>query len=84
MKVKKNLVECCPICGGEVTERNVSEIVQGGNHTATLKIDVLVCLSCNERLYSLSDIQKMEQLKDKLERQETADLTAIGQSFAVN
>ncbi len=84
MKVNKNLVDCCPICGGEVTERNISEIVQGGNHTATLRMDVLVCLSCNERLYSLSDIQKMEQLKQKLERQDTADLTPIGQSFAVN
>jgi YgiT-type zinc finger domain-containing protein len=84
MKVKKNLVECCPICGGEVAECNISEIIQGGNHTATLKIDVLVCLSCSERLYSLSDLKKMEQLKYKLERQDTAYLTPIGKSFAVN
>ncbi len=73
----------CVFCQGILLEQKVTEIIKGGNNTATLKVNALVCQNCGERYYQVDIIRKFESIKVKLETQETEDLTPIGQSFEV-
>lgn len=73
--------EKCPICGGELVEKEVEKPLRGGIHTAVLKIRAEVCLHCGERLYSQETIKRFEEIRVKLERQETADFMPLGLSF---
>ena len=42
----------CPVCGGELIEKNVEKLLRGGIHTAALTVRAEVCLNCGERLYT--------------------------------
>jgi len=75
--------EKCPICGGELGEKEVEKLLRGGIHTAVLKVRAEVCLHCGERLYSQEIVRLFEQIRAKLERQETADFEPLGLSFQV-
>ncbi|WP_414574959.1 YgiT-type zinc finger protein [Anabaena sp. CCY 9402-a] len=57
--------------------------MRSGGNTATLKVNALVCQNCGERFYHADTIRKFEDIKSKLERQETQDLIPVGQSFEV-
>jgi YgiT-type zinc finger domain-containing protein len=74
----------CPVCGGELIEREVQKLLRGGNHTAVVKVQAEVCLSCGERLYSSATVRRFEDIKAKLARQETGDFVPMGQSFRVS
>ena len=73
----------CPMCGGELVEKEVEKILRGGIHTAMLKVNAEVCLHCGERLYSQETVRRFEEIRDKLERQETEDLQPVGSFFQV-
>ena len=73
----------CPICGGELAEKDVEKLLKGGIHTAVLKVRADVCLRCGERLYSVETVRRFEQIRQKLERQEVAEFQPLGQSFQV-
>ncbi|RMH93258.1 MAG: YgiT-type zinc finger protein [Calditrichaeota bacterium] len=73
----------CPICGGELVEKEVEKLLRGGIHTAVLKVRADVCLRCGERLYSTETVKRFEQIRQKLERQEVSDFRPMGQSFQV-
>jgi YgiT-type zinc finger domain-containing protein len=73
----------CPVCGGKLVEKEVEKLLRGGNHTAILKVVAEVCLHCGERLYSQETVRRFEQIRAKLERQETQEFHQIGQSFQV-
>lgn len=73
----------CPICGGELTEKEVEKLLRGGNNTAIVKVTADVCLHCGERLYSQDTVRKFERIRAQLERQEIDAFQAIGQSFKV-
>jgi len=73
----------CPVCGGEMVEKDVEKLLRGGKHTAGLSIHAEVCLHCGERLYPKEVISRFEQIRSKLMRQELADFQSIGQSFQV-
>lgn len=75
--------EKCPICGGELAERDVEKLLRGGLHTAVLRVRAEVCLHCGERLYSEETIRRFEEIRAKLERQETAEFKPMGRSFQV-
>ncbi len=75
--------EKCPVCGGDVVEKEVEKRIRGGMHTAVLKVQAEVCLHCGERLYSRETVSRFEQIRAKLLRQETADFQPIGQSFQI-
>ena len=75
--------EKCPVCGGELVEKEVEKLLRGGVHTAVLKVRAEVCLRCGERLYSTETVKCFEQIRQKLERQEVADFKPIGQTFQV-
>ena len=76
-------LDSCPICSGKLVNKEVTEVVRGGGHTATLKVEALVCLHCGERLYSMDTGKQFDEIRAKLRRADTTDLKLIGQSFQV-
>ena len=75
--------EKCPVCGGELAEKEVEKLLKGGVHTAVLKVSAEVCLRCGERLYSAESVKRFEQIRLKLERQEISEFQPLGQTFQV-
>lgn len=73
----------CPVCGGQLVEKELEKLLRGGVHTAVLKVRAEVCLRCGERLYSEQTVRRFEEIRAKLERQETAEFEVMGQSFQV-
>ena len=73
----------CPVCGGEMVEKEVEKLLRGGMHTAVLTVHAEVCLRCGERLYAPETVKRFEQIRAKLERQEVAEFQPLGQSFKV-
>ncbi len=73
----------CPLCGGEVVEKEVEKLLRGGSHIAVVKVRAEVCLHCGERLYSKETISDFERIRTKLARQEVAEFQPLGQSFQV-
>ena len=73
----------CPVCGGEMIEKEVDKLLQGGIHTAVMKVRAEVCLKCGERLYSEDTVRRFEQVRTKLERREISEFQPLGQSFLV-
>ncbi|ACK67859.1 conserved hypothetical protein [Rippkaea orientalis PCC 8801] len=74
----------CIICSGNLKEQKLTEIVRGAGNTATLTVEALVCQKCGERYYHADVVRKLEEIKAKLERQDTDDFVLVGQSFSVN
>lgn len=75
--------EKCPVCGGNLVEKEVEKVLRGGVSTAVLKVCAEVCLRCGERLYSQETVRRFEQIRAKLERQDTKEFRAIGVSYQV-
>ena len=73
----------CPVCGGEIHEKEVEKILKGGNNTAILKVMAEVCLHCGERLYSKETITIFEEIRKKLENQEVSEFRVLGKSYQI-
>ena len=56
----------CPVCGGEIVEKEVEKVLRSGNLTETLNIQAAVCLRCGERLYTPEDVDRFEQIRSTL------------------
>ncbi len=59
-------LEQCPICGSNLVRKVVTEVVRGGSHTVTLKVEADVCLHCGERLYSMDTGKQFDEIRAKL------------------
>jgi len=77
------LFEKCPLCGGEVIEKEVDKLLKGGGNTATVRVKAEVCLHCGERLYSPEVTVKFEDVRKKLKEGKVDDFTEIGKSYQV-
>jgi len=77
-------LERCPVCGGELIEKEVEKILRGGNHTAIIHVQAEVCQGCGERLYDEVSVKRFEEIRSKLERQETDQFEVLGQSFQIS
>lgn len=75
--------EKCPVCGGEMAEKDVEKLLRGGEHVAVMTVRAEVCLHCGERLYSKETIDRFEEVRAKLSRQEVSEFQPLGQSFEV-
>jgi len=75
--------EVCPICAGEVVTKHVEKLLRGGKDTAVIRVPALICLRCGERLYDESTVRRFEEIRRKLEHQDTAEFELLGQSFQV-
>ncbi len=71
----------CPICGGDLIEKDVEKLLRGGIHTAVLQVRAEVCLHCGERLYSQETVRQFAQIRSKLEDQDIREFKPLGQSF---
>ncbi len=71
----------CPVCGGEVIEKEVEKLLRGGFNTAVVNVRAEVCLHCGERLYSQETVRLFEQIRDKLKRQEVSEFEPLGKTF---
>lgn len=76
--------EKCPVCGGELVEKEVEKLLRGGRHTAVMRVSAEVCLRCGERLYSVETVRRFEQVRQKLERQEVAEFQPLGRTYQVS
>ena len=74
----------CPVCGGELVEKEVEKVLRGGNHTAVLPVQAEVCLHCGERLYTPEVVNRFEEIRTKLEREEIGDFRPVGRAFQVS
>ncbi len=73
----------CPVCGGEIVEKEVEEVLRGGVNTAVMRVRAEVCLHCGERLYSTETVRRFKQIEAKLERQEVEEFQPLGHSYQV-
>jgi len=71
----------CPVCGGELVEKDVEKLLRGGVHTAVIRVRAEVCLRCGERLYAQETVRQFEQIRAKLEQQQFREFKPLGQSF---
>lgn len=62
MKVGK-----CPICGGETREAvvEVQETIRGKAYIIK-GVEAEVCTQCGERLYSMEEMRRIEEMRKKL------------------
>ena len=75
--------EKCPVCGGELVEKQVEKLLRGGVNTAVIKVKADVCLRCGERLYSEETVRHFEEIRRKLEQDDVSNFRRLGQSFQV-
>lgn len=75
--------EKCPVCGGELVEREVEKLLRGGMNTAAVKVPARVCLQCGERLYSQDMVRCFERIREKLKRDDITGFQPMGQFFKV-
>ena len=73
----------CPVCGGELIAKKVEKLLRGGVHTAAVKVRAETCAHCGERLYSPRTVKRFEEIRTKLERQDTSEFRRIGKTFQV-
>jgi len=73
----------CPVCGGDMVEKEVEKLLRGGKNIAVLKVNADVCLHCGEHLYSQETVSQFEQIRSNLLHQQTAGFQPLGQSFQV-
>lgn len=73
----------CPVCGGELIEKEVEKLLKGGVDTAVLKVIAEVCLQCGERLYPEETVRRFEQIRQKLANKDVAGFLPLGQTYQV-
>ena len=77
------LFDKCPLCGGELVEKEVEKLLKGGGNTAAIRVKAEVCLHCGERLYSAYTISRFEEVRKRLECDEVDEFEPIGKSYKV-
>jgi len=75
--------EKCPVCGGEVENKQVEKLLRGGGNTISMKVTAEVCLHCGERLYTEDVVKSFKEIRSKLREQEFSHFKMLGQSFTV-
>jgi YgiT-type zinc finger domain-containing protein len=77
------LFEKCPICGGELQEKEVEKVLKGGFNTAILKVKAEVCLHCWERLYGPETVDRFEEVRERLSAEKVDDFELVGKTYQV-
>ena len=79
----KILFPKCPVCGGEVSRKNVEKLLRGGCNTASIEVKAEVCLRCGERFYAPDVVKRFESIREKLKMGNVSGLKAVGKSYKV-
>ena len=77
------LFERCPICKGEIVDKEVEKVLKGGTNTAIIKLKAEVCLHCGERLYTPETVSRFEDIREKLTQEDISEFELIGKTFHV-
>lgn len=75
--------EKCPVCGGELVEKEVEKLLKGGSNVGVIKVQAEVCLHCGERIYPQETVREFEIIREKLEQDKIADFQPMGKCFRV-
>ncbi len=73
----------CPVCGGELEDKQVEKLLRGGGNTVSMKVPAEIGLHCGERLYAEDVVKSFEKIRGKLHKQEFSHFRTLGQSFTV-
>ena len=73
----------CPICGGELIDKQVEVLLRGGDHTAVVHVPAFKCVYCREVLYVASIAREFERITSQLSRGDTDDFKPLGRVFEV-
>jgi len=79
----KGIVPVCPICGGDITIKEIEKIVKGGSNVAILKVKAGVYSKCGEKIYSKDTHEKMQTVRKELELGKTEDFELVGNTYRV-
>ena len=74
----------CPVCGGELTQKEVEKLLRGGVNLATVTVRADVCLHCGERLYTKQTVNQFERIRRKLCDQQVEEFEPLGHSFRIS
>ena len=77
------LFERCPICKGEIVDKEVEKVLKGGTNTAIIKVKAEVCLHCGERLYTPEAVSRFEDIREKLTQEDISEFEPIGRTYHV-
>jgi YgiT-type zinc finger domain-containing protein len=77
------LFDKCPVCGGELVEKEVEKVLKGGSNTAIVKVRAEVCLHCGERLYAPEVVSRFEEIRNKLTTEDVSEFEAVGKTYQV-
>lgn len=77
------LFEKCPVCGGDLTEKEVEKVLKGGTNTAIVRVKAEVCPHCAERLYPPETISRFEDMRKKLTQEDVSEFESIGKTYQV-
>ena len=75
--------EKCPVCGGELENKQVEKLLRGGGNTVSMKVAAEVCFHCGERLYAEYVVKSFEEIRGMLRKQEFNHFRPLGKSFTV-
>lgn len=77
----EEMFDSCPVCGGELVKRQVEEILRGGDDTAVLTVEAMVCQRCGERLYSEDTFRMFEKIRSDLSNGSIEGLEQVGRAY---
>jgi YgiT-type zinc finger domain-containing protein len=77
------LFEKCPICGGELVEKEVEKVLKGGSNAAILRVKAEVCQHCGERLYPPETVTHFEEIRKKLSTEDVGEFEHVGKTYQV-
>lgn len=68
----------CVVCkSSEIQSKTVEEEVRSGKDIVLIPLEVLACQNCGERYYDRKTIKKLEEIKERLKKQEM-ELEEVG------
>jgi YgiT-type zinc finger domain-containing protein len=73
----------CPVCDGEMIEKEMEKLLKGGANTAVVKVKAEVCLQCGGRLYPETMVRRFESIRQKLAREDVAEFQQLGRTYQV-
>jgi len=71
----------CPTCGGELTEETVEKLLRGGDNVASVKVEARVCHKCGEIVYDAPTIQRFQEIREELERNDVDEFSPLGKVY---
>ena len=66
-------LEKCPVCSGDIVEKEVEKVLRVGNNTEIVRVQAAVCLRCGERFYTPEVVKLFEEIRSKLKDEKMAN-----------